>query len=177
MKYLALTLLSESRLDVIGEFYKMVEHCECVVIESRCDFLGDELCLHALLGGAWNAIAKMEAAVFGLEKKYDLKLILRHTDQRNFGEQKDLYPYAAYVIAQATPAAVNQVVSFFTDQNISLNEVVINAYLAPYTQVTMVSIALSLNIPGQLSIAELRDRFMLFCDDYNFDAVMGPEKD
>lgn len=177
MKYLALTLLGEPGLAIIGEFYKLVEHCECIVIESRCDFLGNELCLYALLGGAWNAIAKMEMAVAALEKKYDLKLVLRHTDQRNFGEQKELYPYSVYVIAQATPSAVNQVVSFFTDQNISLNEVVVNAYLAPYTQVTMVSITLSVNISGQLSLSELRDRFMLFCDDYNFDAVMGPEKD
>ena len=106
-----------------------------------------------------------------------LKLALRRTDQRNFGEKKDLYPYSVYVIAQATPSVVYQVVSFFTDQKISLNEVAVNAYLAPYTQVTMVSIALSVNIPGNLSVSELRDRFMLFCDDYNFDAVMGPEKD
>src|SRR5688572_19383672 len=166
MKYLALTLLAESSLNIISEFYKLVEHCECIVIEGRCDFLGNELCLHALLGGAWNAIAKMETAIAALEKKYDLKLLLRHTDERNFGEQKELYPYSVYVIAQASPSAVNQVVSFFTDQNISLNEVVINAYLAPYTQTTMLSIALSVNVPGHLSVAELRDRFMLFCDDY-----------
>jgi len=177
MKYLALNLLAESNLNVISEFYKLIAHCECVVIESRCDFLGNELCIHALLGGAWNAIAKVEAAISGLEKKYDLKLTLRHTDQRNFGEQSELYPYSVYVITQATPGAVHQVVSFFTDQNISVNEIIVNAYLAPYTQVTMISIALSVNIPSQLSLAELRDRFMLFCDDYNFDAVMGPEKD
>jgi len=177
MKYLALTLLGESSSNIITEFYKLVQHCECIVIESRCDFLGNELCLHALLGGAWNAIAKMETTIVGLEKKYDLKLILRRTDQRIFGEKKNLYPYSVYVIAQATPSVVDQVISFFTDQNISFNEVVINAYLAPYTQVTMVSLALSINVSGDLSISEFRDRFMLFCDDYNFDAVMGPEKD
>lgn len=177
MKYLALTLLGEPNSEIISEFYKLVEHCECIVIESRCDFLGNELCVHALLGGAWNAIAKMESTIVGFEKKYDLKLALRRTDQRNFGEKKELYPYSVYVIAQATPSVVNQVVSFFTDQKISLNEVVVNAYLAPYTQVTMISIALSANISADLSVSELRERFMLFCDDYNFDAVMGPEKD
>jgi glycine cleavage system transcriptional repressor len=177
MKYLALTLLAESQLPIISEFYQLVEHCECMIIESRCDFLGNELCMYALLGGAWNAIAKMETAVVALEKKYDLKLAIRHTDQRNFGAQKELYPYSVYVIAHASPNVVNQIVSFFTEQNISLNEVVVNAYLAPYTQVTMISLSLSVNIPSQLSISELRDRFMLFCDDYNFDAVMGPEKD
>ena len=177
MKYLALALLSESNSAIAAEIYKLVDHCECVVIESRCDWLGNELCLHALLGGAWNAIAKIETAIAALESKYDLKLAMRRTDQRVLTEQKDLYPYSVYVTAPASPVVVNQIVSFFTDQEVGLNEVVINAYLAPYTQVTMLSITMSVNIPAKTLISDLRDRFMLFCDDYNFDAVMGPEKD
>lgn len=177
MKYLALAILAESNSSVVAEFYELVEHCECIVVESRCDWLGNELCLHALLGGAWNAIAKMENAIVALEGKYDLKLAMRRTEQRNFGEEKAFYPYSVYVTAPAGPSVVNQIVSFFTSQNISLNEVVINAYLAPYTQVTMLVLVLSVNIPGDVSISDLRERFMLFCDDYNFDAMMGPEKD
>lgn len=175
MKYLALTLLADSNATIASEFYKLVDHCECIIIESRCDWLGNALCLHALLGGAWNAIAKMEASVSALESKYDLKLAMRRTDQRLLREP--CYPYSAYVTAPATPVVVNQIVSFFTDQNIGLNEVVVNAYLAPYTQVTMLAINLSVNIPAKALISDIRDRFMLFCDDYNFDAIMGPEKE
>lgn len=175
MKYLALTFLAESNPSIASEFYKLVDHCECIIIESRCDWLGNELCLHALLGGAWNAIAKMEASISALESKYDLKLAMRRTDQRLLGEP--CYPYSIYVTAPATPVVVNQVVSFFTDQEISFNEVVVNAYLAPYTQVTMLAINLSINIAAKALISDIRDRFMLFCDDYNFDAVMGPEKE
>lgn len=177
MKYLAVTLLAEANSALVSEFYQLVEHCECLVVESRGDFLGDALCLHALLGGAWNAIAKMESSVQSLEKKYDLKLSLRRTEQRSFSEKKVLYPYSVYVIAQESASVVNQIVRFFTDQAIGLNELVINAYLAPYTQTTMLSIGLSINVPSELSVSDLRDRFMVFCDDYNFDAVMGPEKD
>lgn len=177
MKYLALALLAESNSAIAAEFYKLVEHCECVVIESRCDWLGNELCLHALLGGAWNAIAKAENAIAALENKYDLKLAIRRTEQRTLPDSKDLYPYSVYVTAPATPMAANQIVSFFTEQEISLNEVIVNAYLTPYTQATMLSIMLSINIPSKIVVSDLRDRFMIFCDDYNFDAVMGPEKD
>lgn len=177
MKYLALTILAEPSSAVVADFYRLVEHCACIVVESRCDWLGNALCLHALLGGAWNALAKMENAVTSLEKKYNIKLAIKRTEQRSFTGNQELYPYSIYVIAPASPSAVNQVISFFTEQNISLNEVVISAYLAPYTQVTMLSMSLSVNVPSSISLADLRDRFMLFCDDYNFDAIMGPEKE
>lgn len=177
MKYLALTILAESNTNVAAEFYQLVEHCECVVVESRCNWLGNELCLQALLSGAWNAIAKMESAVVTLENMFDVKLAIRRTDQRKFFEETELYPYAVYVTAPANPLVVNRIVSFFTTQMISLNEVVIKSYSAPYTQVKMLVLTLSVNIPNSLSISDLRDRFMLFCDDYNFDAMMGPEKD
>jgi glycine cleavage system transcriptional repressor len=177
MKYLALTILAEANTNVVAEFYQLVEHCECVVVESRCNWLGNELCLYALLSGAWNAIAKMESGITVLESMFDLKLAMRRTDQRKFMEETELYPYSVYVTAPANPLVVNRIVGFFTAQTISLNEVVIDSYLAPYTQAKMLMMTLSINIPSSLSISDLRDRFMLFCDDYNFDAMMGPEKD
>jgi glycine cleavage system transcriptional repressor len=40
----------------------------------------------------------------------------------------------------------------------------------------MFSLTMSVNIPAATQISDLRERFILFCDDLNLDAIIEPEK-
>jgi glycine cleavage system transcriptional repressor len=71
---------------------------------------------------------------------------------------------------------VHKITQFFLEQHIRVHELFINYYKTPVSEIMMLSISLLITLPTKQSIADMRENFMLFCDDHNFDAVMEPVK-
>jgi glycine cleavage system transcriptional repressor len=127
-----------------------------------------------MLQGEWNAIAKIEHTLPGLAQRLGLTTMLKRT---NLPEpQVTLVPYDIHVVGLDNPGIVCEIANFFSSQSINAVNLSTDTYAAPHTGAPMVRLFMTINIPKDIHIADLREQFLLFCDDLNLDAIMEPAK-
>jgi glycine cleavage system transcriptional repressor len=136
--------------------------------------LGQEIINTFLLTGSWNAIAKIESQITTYCKKHHLYCYLQRTQTNPV--PKNVIPYTAYIIAADKPGILHQILEFFTEQDIPVIQSSAEIYTAKRSGIKMCSINLAVNIADDLSLADLRERFILFCDSCNFDGIIEPDK-
>lgn len=174
MQYLALSVLGSSQPDIANKLCQLAAHYGCTLVSSRMTILGSEFAASLLLAGSWNIIAKLEAGLPSFEQKNDVRCIYRRTQLGS--AQPNQLPYSIYVVAPNAPNVVASITQFFAEQGISIHDFYINSYKAPVSEAPMLALTLSITIPTAKLLADLRESFMVFCDDHNYDAVMEPQK-
>lgn len=174
MKYLVISALGPDHTGSLNELMKIISNCGCNIMDSRTRILGMELTATLLVSGTWNEIAKLETSLPAAAAKLELAVQLRRTESRKFEEK--LLPYSIYISTLDSPGIIHKITQFFASEDIGINELYTDAYLAPYTNAPMVMITMSISVPAKMLIADFRERFMLFCDDYNLDVIMEPQK-
>lgn len=174
MKYLVVSILGPDQPGSLNELLKAIASSGCNVMDSRVRILGQELTATLLISGSWNEIAKLEATLPAVSSKLDLGMQMRRTESRTFEEK--LLPYNIYISTLDSPGIIAKITQFFTGERIAINELYTDAYLAPYTNAPMVTVTMSISVPAKMLIADLREQFMLFCDDHNLDVIMEPQK-
>lgn len=174
MEYLALTIMAENKLELPAEITKAISQTECTIYQCNINTLANEMVISFLLSGTWNIIAKLDAQLKILEKKYNLQLFIQKTAQKSY-EQKYL-PYLIYIIAPEKRGVLNEVTQFLYDMGIEINEIHSEVYTARNTATQMLSINLNINIPETLPISDLREKFFIFCDQFNLDGILEPDK-
>lgn len=173
-KFLVISVLGPDQPNALNELIKLIASCGCNIMDSRVRVLGMELTATLLLSGNWNEIAKLEALLPAIISKLELTIQMRRTGIKTFAEK--LLPYNVHISTLDSPGIIYKITQFFTTERIAVNELYADAYLAPYTNAPMVTITMSVSIPAKMLIADLREQFMLFCDDHNLDVVMEPQK-
>nr|AIA18771.1 ACT domain protein [uncultured bacterium] len=175
MKYLLISLVGSDQADIINNLCQLAAKHHCNILESRIHALGAELCINMLLSGSWSALAKMEASMTSFANRYELQAIVRRTDPRSY--PTFYLPYSVYIVTLDSPGIITKITDFFAKEKIPIFALHSTTNLTKYTATPMLTVNMTIHIPADLSISELRDRFMLFCDSQNFDAVMEPEKE
>ena len=83
-------------------------------------------------------------------------------------------PYQVTVVAMDHPGIVRNVTQFFSGRDINIEELETETYAAAHTGTTMFSLAMTVSLPSNLTIGELREEFLDFCDELNLDAALNP---
>lgn len=174
MEHLIVTLLGPDKNGIANEIFKLASHCGCHVVESRIAAMHAEFSATLLLAGGWNTLAKFEASLPRLEKKYEIRALSRRT--QNLASMAEQLPYLAYIAAPDTSEVIHKITQFLTEENIIIHELTSNTYKAPYSNQQMLSITAAFSIPISKIVADFRERFALFCDDNNLDVAMEPRK-
>lgn len=174
MEYLALTVLGKNQPELPNELTKLVNYCECNIITCHMVTLGNEFTANLLLSGSWNTLAKFESQLPALEQKHELQTLWQRT--RLTEKQIKSLPYTVYVIAMDDAEVVYQLTNFFVEQAVIINELRTEIYSARYSGIPMCSFSMSISVPDINNISDLRERFLLFCDRFNFDGIIEPEK-
>ena len=172
--YLVISALGQDRPGIINDLSKAILEYGCNIVDSRMTVLGGEFALVLMVSGHWNQIAKMEAALPKLEGKLGLTLHARRTEQRK--AQPHLMPYDVEVVAIDHPGIVNQLAHFFSSRHINIEDLYTSGYFAAHTGAKMFTLNMVVGIPSSISIADLREQFLVFCDDLNLDATIQPHK-
>jgi len=171
---LVLTATGADRAGLVDGLSEQIAASGCEIDESRMCVLGDQFAMLMLITGNWNALAKLEAMTPRLEEQLGLRLHIDRTRQRP--RSGPFVPYAVEVVTVNRPGVVNEVAHFFALRKINIEDVFTSAYPAPHTGTRMFSLHMTIAVPGDLSLANLRGEFMDFCDDLNLDAVLAPVK-
>ncbi|MEO6925928.1 MAG: glycine cleavage system protein R [Rhodanobacter sp.] len=146
----------------------------CNLSESRVSTIGTEVSLMLLASGAWDALAKLETALTKLARDESLRLVHYRTGPRE--NSAHLLPYLVEVVAADRPGIVVRIVEFFSQHEISVEQLNSTRYQAMQTGADMFQAQFTIGIPADIHIAALRDDFLELCDGLNLDAIMDPVK-
>jgi glycine cleavage system transcriptional repressor len=172
--YLVISALGHDRAGIVNDLSKTVLESGCNIMDSRMAVLGGEFAVIMLLSGTWDAIAKIENQLPRLEQKLGLTLTFKRTEARP--PKPSMLAYMVEVVAMDHPGIVHDIASFFHNRQINIEDMFTSSYPAPHTGTPMFSMNMTISIPGELSIANLRGEFMDMCDALNLDAIIGPFK-
>ncbi len=171
-KYLVISALGHDRTGIVNELSKLILDNSGNIEDSRMTVLGGEFASMTLVSGTWNAIAKIENLLPGLEKKLGLTVVAKHTEPRK--SEKNLVPYLVDVVSIDHPGIVHEVADFFAAQGINIEDLSTSTYAAAHTGTPMFAMNVTIAIPGDVHIGQLRHAFQNFCDDLNLDATIEP---
>ena len=172
--FLVLTALGENSPQLTARLCEEIRQCGCNIVDSRMTLLGQQFTMVVMVSGTWDAIAKIEDHVSKLEKDLSLKIHTHRTEVN--GPGKGYMPYAIDVVASDQSGMVHEIARFISDNDVMIQDLYTNTYKAAYSDTTMFSLHMTINIPTDTSISTLRSDFMDFCDRLNLDAIMEPVK-
>ena len=91
-------------------------------------------------------------------------------------KEKDYLPYSLETISLDRDNVIESITSFLFDRDIGIEEISGSSYQAAYIQSTVFSTKFIILVPSQLSLLNLREEFLDFCDQLNIDAILEPVK-
>lgn len=170
--FFVISALGDDRPGIVNDLSRTILDCGCNIEDSRMSVLGGEFALILMASGTWDAVAKLENQLPGLEKKLGLTIVARRTETRAGGQ--GLIPYEVDVVSMDHPGIVHDVADFFSSRDINIEEMHTGSYSAAHTGTPMFSLKMTVAVPADIPVAQLRDEFAEFCDDLNLDAALDP---
>lgn len=170
--YLVITAVGQDRPGIVKSLTHTVTEHKCNIEDSRMSILGGEFAIILLISGNWNTIAKLETLLPRLGETLGLQISTKQTEARQ--TQPKMRSYLIEALSVDHPGIVHQVAEFFSNRSINIDGLSSNSYNAAHTGTPMFSLNLTINIPSEVAIAELREDFLDFCDDLNMDGIMEP---
>ena len=174
MEYLSLTASGPHQNNIICDLSKAITDVECNIVDSRMTMMGADIGIIMLVSGTWNEIAKLETHTQQLEETLNIKIHVNRTKLAMFEEK--LLPYLIQVIALDAPGLIHQFSQFCVAQNAVIYDLQTNTFNAVQSETTMLSLMISLGVPSEINLSDLRERFLILCDELNVDGMLEPEK-
>ena len=171
-KFLAITAIGPNRAGLVRDISEAVTSAGANIQESRMMTLGAEFAVLMLVAGNWHSIEKIQETLPQLEESSDLTINLRTTTPK--GQTAPAAPYNVDAIALDQKGIVFNLASFFASRNLEIAELNTRRYNAPHTGAAMFAVQMTVNIPGDIHLASLRDEFHEFCEERNLDAIIEP---
>lgn len=156
-------------LDVIARACKQ---SGCNILESKLTTIGEACTFICAVAGTWNTIAKLEATLPALAEQLDFSVSLK---RMLMPKEEATLPYHIQVSAQDRPGIINELTSFFAQQQVRIEEMDCQTY-PTRNHTTVANIQLMVSIPAKQHLANFRERFMIYCEDRNLDVVLEPYK-
>lgn len=172
--FLVITALTKNSIDAASKVIATIAESGCNIITNRMLVMGQECMITIQVAGNWSSLAKLEHSLPLLEKKHGYSLIWRRTEAKKFDGPVLLY--TIQVIGIDKPDIAQQIYSFFVNEHVHVQEAYGDSYMANLTGTRMLTFTMIIAIPGEIPIFELRERFLVLCDQLNLDAIMEPHK-
>ena len=169
---LAITLLNNANMDVINELILMNSTNQCRIIDLKSSIFSELQCAYLLIEGNWNQLSKYESTLHAIEKKYDVKIHSARIDKNR--PTVDLMPYSIEIIGLESTEIIRKAVLFFTNRDITIEEMNAHRYKAPYLNVQLLSARFVIALPTSVSLFQLREDLVLMCDEINADLFFEP---
>lgn len=171
---IVLSAVGTDRAGVVNDLTRVVLDCGGNIEESRMTALGSEFAMVVLISGNWHALNKLEGAIDRLTRDNDLTVSIKKTEERQGTE--NCMPYMVDVVCIDQPGIVFNLANFFAARGIEISEVATRRYAAAHTGAPMFSLQMTVNLPANVHISQIRDEFLEVCDQMNLDAILEPVK-
>lgn len=175
MEYITLIFIAPKQDIVVDSLIALSAKHNCRVQESRLSLIGEDFSGVMRIAGNWSDIAKLEKTLAKVKSDAVFLLESRRSVADTPSETAFL-PYLVQVVALDTPPLVNEISYFFSAQNIKIIDLQTDPFQTSHSNTMMLTLSMRINIPADINIADLRERFMVLCDELNVDGIMEPEK-
>jgi len=132
--------------------------------------LGGEFAILLLISGELTALDTLQASISDIEQELQMSLLVKPTTESN--ATGNTIPYSVEVAALDHPGIVSNIAGFFSSRNINIVNLQTESYSAPHTGSPMFALHMTVGIPAETNIAQLREAFMVACDELNLDAEL-----
>ncbi len=167
---LVISALGKDRPGIVDELSNIIYQQQLNIEDSRMTVLGGEFAVLLLVSGEQSSINALQSQLPDIEHKLQMSLIAKTTTET--GNNENAVPYAVEVAALDNPGIVNSIASFFSSRNINIVNCETERYAAPHTGSPMFALHMTIGLPAETNIAQLREAFMQTCDDLNLDAEL-----
>lgn len=171
----------EDQLVIIGAFFEdlevwqgILDDCATFNVSISNQYLSHHLkWVHFQLsiGGDWHQLAKIETNLKTRKKALSAGFLDWKRDVFRLDDTVKL-PYVFEANAIVGVALFDLLIHFIrAEKLIEIKEVMTERYLQGKTAVPMQRIRVTVWVPYELNLPELRENFMIFCEQYNFDGM------
>jgi len=168
---LVISALGEDRPGIVDALSNIIYELGLNIEDSRMSVLGGEFAILLLISGEKVALDKLQADVSDIEQALQMRLLLKPTSDST--SMSNTLPYAVEVSALDHPGIVRNIASFFSSRNINIVDLETERYAAPHTGSPMFALHITIGIPAETNIAQLRAAFTETCDELNLDAELS----
>ncbi|EIJ41382.1 glycine cleavage system regulatory protein [Beggiatoa alba B18LD] len=142
--------------------------------ELRLTTLGDQVSLFLSISGTWNAIAKIETQFPRLQEQLGITILSQRAE--TLPKLTNHLPYLIEVVAIYNAEILPNIVRFFSDADVRIEDINSHTYTLAQLETLMLSLTLRIYVPNTIVISNLRGDFFDLADELNLDAVMEPIK-
>ena len=170
--HLILSAIAADEPRGVASLVRTIHECGCGIREARLVHFGDHVSVVAGVSGNWNAVAKLEVALARLDGRDGLQVVSSRSNRN--AARAEIIPYLAEVTGADRPGVLVRIVRFFSDRDISIEDLHATTNHTPYSDTPIGSAHFTVGLPVSLSLATVRGEFMDLCDELNVDGVLAP---
>ena len=172
---LAITVLGNKAEGLIAEISAVLNLCQCQILEIRSAGLTLLTGVYLLIDGNWNQIAKLEALLEILAKRYELSISFLRPDEQPFLATEGI-PCLLETISSDQKEAVAAISRFLLERGVLIEELSASRQQAAFFKHCIFSTKFIVLVPSNVSMLSLREDFLDFCDEQNIDGILEPIK-
>ena len=172
MSRAVIAAIGEDRPGLVNDIARLAADLNLSIEDSRMSVLGGEFAVLMSVAGGDLPLKRLETKLGQLAAERELAWLFRRT-----GDRKDVQgrlPYAVNVTAMDHPGIVHRIAGFFSSRDINIHNLETATEHAAHTGTPIFSLAMEVELPSDVRIADLRDEFLYFCDDHDLDAEFRP---
>ena len=167
---LVISALGEDRPGIVDELSNIIYTHGLNIEDSRMTVLGGEFAILLLVSGEPSSIDGLNSQLDDIEQALRMRLLIKVTAETRTLD--NTVPYSVEVASLDHPGIVRQLSGFFSSRDINIVNLQTERYAAAHTGSPMFALHMTVGIPAETNIAQLRDTFMEFCDELNLDAEL-----
>ena len=172
MSRAVIAAIGQDRPGLVNDLSKLAADLNLSIEDSRMTVLGGEFAILMSVAGGDLPLKRLETKLGQLADESSLAWLFRRTGDRHDVEGR--IPYTVHVTAMDHPGIVHRITGFFSSRDINIHNLETVTERAPHTGTPIFSLAMEVELPGDVRIADLRDEFFYFCDDQDLDAEFRP---
>ncbi len=170
--HLVINATGDDKVGLIDRLSGRIADAGCNIEESRMAVLGGKFALIMLVSGPWHALSRLETQLPALGQQLGLTVIHQRAQMQERKQQA--IPYNVELVTMDRPGIVRSLSAFFARNGINIEELQTSTYVATHTGTPMFSVVMTVGVPANVHIANLRGDFLDYCDDLNLDATFEP---
>ena len=170
--HLILSAIAPDEPQGFAALVRVIHESGCGIREARLLHFGDRVSVVAGVTGHWNSVAKLEDALARLDGKDGLQVVASRAD--GDPARSEIIPYLAEITGADRPGVLAQMVRFFAERGISIEDLHATTNRTQYSETQIGSAHITVGLPVALSLATVRGEFMDLCDEINVDGVLAP---
>jgi len=172
--HMIITVISPAKPSIVALLTQIIHEHNGRICDSHMASFGEDYGWQLQVAGKWDSLAKLETDLPDIAEKNDLMIQFKRTQPSQ--PRKALTRYSAQIISSDKLGIMANFFQFLTREKLGLEECYTDHYHPYGLDTPMFSLNAIVHIPIDESIAQLRERFTVFCDEQNFDGALEPIK-